>query len=126
VRLKALGTGSTNTWPPPPAERPEPKPRETVGHAVVEARDPRGRPTRLALPGALAGKRATLYVQDARGRPAWCAEVDELGRVVGQLPGPGSEGPRERELARITPGTKITAALDSSGRVLALMATPKN
>jgi hypothetical protein len=119
VKSRALGTGTARPVTAPQTSPPASRPR-TVSYARVEARDPKGVPVRLALPGALAAERVQLYVQWPDGSPAWAAEVTRDGELVG---GRGSGiPPRERELSLITPATKIVAAVDPAGRVLALQA----
>jgi hypothetical protein len=119
--MRPLGVGTARPVMAAPADPPAAsRPPRTVSYARVEARDPKGVPVRLALPGALAADRVQLYVQWPDGKPAWAAEVTRDGEVVGSR---GSGIPqRERELSLITPATKIIAATDSSGRVLALQA----
>jgi hypothetical protein len=88
-------------------------------YAAVAERDPQGIPTRLALPGKLAGKQVGLYI----GRD-WVAGVGPGGHVTHDFRHGSS--PRRDELAKLRPGTKIIAVTDRQGRVLALGALPKS
>jgi len=122
VRMRALGSAPTNTWSVPPPE-PEAAPsRETVGRAIVSQRDGKGVPTRLGLPGCLAGKQVALFVRTPDGT-RWAGAVGPDGAITRDLR--DKTDPRPRELKKIVPGSRITAALDSAGRVLALVASPK-
>jgi hypothetical protein len=91
----------------PPAESGPP----TVGYAAVLERDPDGLPSRLHLPGPTAAPEVSLFV----GR-TWAARVYADGRI-------GLGGDAGDVLGAVVPGSKIIAALDSAGRVLALNAS---
>lgn len=120
MKLRPLGSGPATPWSP--AGAPAPRPRDTIGHAVVSARDQSGVPTALGLPGPLAGKQVGLFVEGPRGR-AWAAAVNASGAIGWDFR--DGAAPRPKELARITPGTKIVAAIDRGGNVLSLMAVPR-
>ena len=103
----------------PRAEAPAPGPRRV--YAAVEARDGKGCPTRIALPGPSAARRIPLYVQWRDGKPAWAGEVAPTGEVVDSGPAVWQKK-RKDALSTIRPGTRILAITDPSGQVLALQA----
>lgn len=109
MRMVAHGVAPARRAPMLPSERapaaPSGPPRL---YAVVAVRDANGIPTDIALPGPLVGERVRLFVGlDCAG---W---VHSSGVV---------QSPERDEdlLGRIQPGTRIVAATDSAGRVLAL------
>ena len=120
--MRALGAGSTPAWPAPPPEPEAPPSRETVGRAVVSQRDVAGVPTKLGLPGCLATPQVALFVRTPDGT-RWASAVGPDGAITRDLR--DKTDTRPRELKKIVPGSRITAALDGAGRVLALVAVPK-
>jgi len=63
-----------------------------------------------------------LFVRTPDGT-RWAGAVESTGAIVRDVR--DKTDPRPHELKKITPGSRITAALDSAGRVLALVAVPK-
>jgi hypothetical protein len=112
VKMKAFGIPPERPTPvpqPPPVD----KGQATVGYAAVLERDPDGLPSRLHLPGPTAAPEIGLFVDGK-----WAGGVDASGRVrlgndVGDV------------LGAVVPGSKLIAALDSAGRILALSAVCK-
>jgi hypothetical protein len=98
----------------PPQARPAAPP---TTYAAVEARDPQGRPARIAMPAPAAAERTPLYVQHWSGGPRWAGDITVDGEVL-QDP----MAPCERELDLIRPGVKLLAPTDSRGRIVAVMA----
>jgi hypothetical protein len=117
MRMKPFGVSPPER--PTPVPEPPPDTGPATEYAVVAARDPDGLPSRLILPGPIAGQEVALYV-DVPGsrRVQWAARVLADGTV-----GLGNDA--GDALASVRPGTKIVAACDSAGRVLALTAVCK-
>jgi hypothetical protein len=113
MKMVALGAPAPRPYAPPEPE-PRPAPASPILYAAVEARDAQGRPTRVSLPGPVAGGRCGLYGPGGR----WAAHVHSDGTVR-------SDGTRDDILAAIRPGVRIVAACDPSGRILALGAVAR-
>jgi hypothetical protein len=106
------------TAPARPATVPQQPQTKTVPETLragVSARDASGAPARIELPRPGAAARTPLYASRPGGGLIWVAEVMPAGNLQ-------SDGLRAAELARITPGTRIDAVCDVSGRVIALVA----
>jgi len=121
VKLRPLGSAPTSTWSPPPPEPEAARIPETMTHVVVSERDGEGVPRVLALPRPLAGHQIPLFIRTPDGR-RWAGAVESTG-AIGRDTRDGTDA-RPHELKKITPGSKIIAAVDPSGKIVSLMAQP--
>jgi hypothetical protein len=112
MKMRALGTAPARPAAVPSERPPDPQP-DPVRRVRVAERCAKGRPTRLELPGPLAGASAGLYARRAGGGVVWVGDVTRSGAV---------KTDRDWLLSAVTPGTRIVAACDPSGRVISLSA----
>jgi hypothetical protein len=122
MKARALGAPSRPVVGHLSPAAPTPVAVDPVGYAIVAERDPKGVPTRIGLPGPLAARQVSLFVDGPRGR-FWAGAVIDDGRITHDFQNGAT--PVAADLARIKPGTKIIAARDPGGRVIALTARAK-
>jgi hypothetical protein len=83
-------------------------------YAAVSARNAAGLPSKIEVPGRLAGPTVPLFVGHHSGGSLWAADIGEDGTVR-------SDGSRSDVLAVLRPGVKLVAA-EVDGRVVAVHA----
>jgi hypothetical protein len=123
--MRALGTaprpaewhGQTAPEPEkPPAPAQEPARPPPARYARVVERDPEGRATKIHLPGpAASGNKTPLFGPTRGGYNVWVADVEPDGTLK-------SDGSRSDLLKMLTPGTRLVASVDATGRVIAVAA----